>query len=142
VKTASERGRANRDRGVRFERKLARLFKAEGFTARRILEFDRGAGVDLEVGVVLRPFSKDHPLVTHWLPVAIQAKATNRPSDLQTGLTEAMTGRPNAKLWVCIQTYKRQLRILTLSPDLPVPQEASWESLINEIKDLSPLLRP
>lgn len=137
--TASERGRANRDRGVRFERKLARMFRDAGFTCRRVLEFDRGAGVDLEVGVLLRPFSKDHPQVTHWLPIAIQAKATARESDLRTGLTEAQTGRPDAKLWVCIHTYKRQLRILLLSPQAPVPLESSWETLIQEIKDLSPL---
>ena len=139
MKTASERGRANRDKGVRFERKLAKMFRAEGFDCRRVLEFDRGAGVDLEVGVVLRPFSKDHPQVTHWLPVAIQAKATNRESDLQTGLSEAQTGRPEARLWVCIQTFRRSLRILLLSGSCPVPTESSWREMVEQIKDLSPL---
>jgi len=139
VKTPSERGRANRDRGVRFERKLATMFRAEGFACRRVLEFDRGAGVDLQVGFLLRPFSKDHPQVTYWIPVAIQAKATDRASDLTTGLTEAQTGQPGAHAWVCIHTYRRKLRILYLGSGDPVPTEIEWPTLIQRIKDLSPL---
>jgi hypothetical protein len=140
MKTASERGRANRDKGVRFERKLATMFRASGFLCRRVLEFDRGAGVDLEVGVTLRPFTKDHPKVEHWLKdVALQAKATNRESDLQTGLVEAQTGRPDARMWACIQTYQRKLRILLLSSSSPVPTEVDWTTLIQEIRAHSPL---
>lgn len=137
--TPSQRGKASRDKGIRFERKLATMFRAAGFTARRVLEFDRGAGVDLEIGFILRPFSKDHPQVTYWIPVAIQAKATDRASDLTTGLTEAQTGRPSAAAWVCIHTYRRKLRILYLAADTPVPTEIEWPTLIQRIKDLSPL---
>jgi hypothetical protein len=134
VKTPSERGRANRDRGVRFERKLATMFRAEGFIARRVLEYDRGAGVDLEIGVIWRPFTKDHPEISYWAPYAIQAKATNREADLQVGLQEAQTGRPTAKVWVCIHSFRRKLRILYLEEGTPVPEEITWPVLIERLK--------
>lgn len=124
---------------MRFERKLAAMFRAEGFACRRILEYDRGCGCDVEVGFVLRPFSKDHPEITYWCPIGIQAKATDRASDLTTGLTEAQTGRPSSAAWVCLHTYRRKLRILYLKAGTPVPEEITWPTLIQRIRDLSPL---
>lgn len=137
MKTPSQRGKASRDKGVRFERKLATMFRAEGFISRRILEFDRGCGNDLEVGILLRPFSQDHPEVTYWLPVGIQAKATARASDLELGLTESQTGKPDARAWVCIHSFKREFRILYLAGDTPVPTEIEWTTLIQNLRDLS-----
>jgi hypothetical protein len=139
MRTASERGRYSRDKGVRFERRLAKMFRDAGLTSRRIMEWDRGCGNDLEVGVVLRPFTSGHPQVTHWLSIGIQAKATERESDLQTGLTESQTGKPDAQAWVCIHAFKRTLRILYLGADCPVPTELSWPELLKKIWALSPL---
>lgn len=132
----SRRGRAARRRGVDFERRLARDFRAAGFSARRVLEFDRGYGRDLDVGVPVRP--GEHAAVVWFQDVAIQAKNTQTPSDLHKGLLEAITKNRYAKAWVCIHNHKRTRRIRWQWYGKPY-EDIEWPELMKRLWSLAPL---
>lgn len=133
-------GLYSREKGVRAERKYARKFREAGFICERVLEYDgRSHGVDLRLGIELRPFSKDHPQIRYWLPVAIQVKATECRNDLFSGLEECILGAPNAKLWACLHSHKRKLDIFMSMADTPFRWAPTWDELIERIRKLSPL---
>ena len=126
---ASRRGAANRARGVRFERYIARKLRAAGFECRRYLEYDGiDTGVDLVIGRRHGPtpdFIGDKaPAIgtcyTEWFPVAIQCKSTANPADLTKGLHQAMDGRFSAEVWMCFHsrptaTRRREIVVQWLS---------------------------
>jgi hypothetical protein len=100
-RSLSRRNRANRNCGVRFERYCAAKLRAAGCPTTRHLEYDRGAGFDLDV--------KSRGPATFLLPVAIQCKSSLR--DVSTkGLDEAQAGYPNAYAWVCLYSDRRKVR--------------------------------
>lgn len=143
--TPSERGRANRARGVGFERRIAKKFREAGFECRRLWQeqFDHKCCRDLEVSIVLRPFTSGHPEVRYVLPVALQLKCTKDPADLDRGFREVIT-EPGFKLYACIHSCNRQLRIMTGEPregymhmDL-----ISWEIFLSRLRLLCPLKSP
>lgn len=135
----SRRGSFSRAKGVRFERKLARLFRAEGLLCRRVLEYNQGLGRDLEVGLILRPFTPEHPQVEFWDPkIAIQAKATKDASDLRRGFDEVVSHNPHASLWVCLHSHNRKLSILLATPSLPL-RLVSWSEMVSLIRQSLPL---
>lgn len=135
------RGRRNRAKGIGFERRLAQRFRAAGFDARRILEFDHGAGADIELFATIRPATLEAPPVLFRIPAAIQAKCTKDPADLRRGLFEAEAKNPLAPLRVCIHSCNRRLHVLLSSPELP-PREVTWRELLQYLWDLAPSFVP
>lgn len=136
------RGRQNRAKGVAFERRVVRKFKEAGFGARRLWaeQFAAPCSRDIELYAELRPFTPDHPSVKYILPAAIQLKATQTESDLDRGLSEAMQ-EPGYKLYVCLHSFQRKLRIRTAEPregyfhfDSP-----TWDQLLSRLRTLYPL---
>jgi hypothetical protein len=92
----------SRDKGLRFERRIARLFRANGYDCRRILEYDG--------------FSRGCDLALYrngaYLPIAIQCKNTVNEGDGARGLQEALDGYPNAVYHICIQNFNRKIRCI------------------------------
>lgn len=130
--------RAARDKGVRFERTVAKRLRAEGFGCRRVLEYDGFShGQDLQVFEYVRPPQVGLPEVRLTLPVVLQCKATKDPSDLRRGLKESFRAGP-AQLYVCLHSHKRKLNIL-VSRTGEDEEELTWNQLILEIRKLSPL---
>ena len=117
-------GRYSREKGIRFERSIARKFRAAGFECQRILEYDGfNTGCDLRIG---RPLPRRNPddLVLwessnpqiEWLPVALQCKAVNNPNAWKAGLEEAKKAMPDAQVWACIHSYKGQIMVYLKKP--------------------------
>src|SRR5688572_16503168 len=93
----ARRNRANRAKGIRFERKIRRLLELEGYDARRVLEYDgHRRGQDIAI------FEDGKEL-----PVIIQCKATKNPRDLMVGLSEALQHNPDGRLFLSIWSYNR-----------------------------------
>ena len=121
--TPSQRAKSNRERGVRFERRIARMLREAGYDARRRLEYDGFThGWDIE----LRD-PRDPEMV---LPIVIQCKATANPRDLHRGLEEAMTHNPDGWMWACLHTHKRHLRIKVYIAEDFNSQIMAWPEFI------------
>src|SRR6266850_968017 len=132
-------GRQQRDKGLRFERKIARRLRDEGFAVRRIDESSGfSVGSDLGVYYVFRPFSADHPEVRFRLPVAVQCKCTVNPADLEDGLDQAVAGQPDSRAWICIHSCARKLSILWYSAG-GVPVLLTWSELIAALWTFCPI---
>ena len=125
----ARRNRANRERGVRFERKIRRLFELEGYDARRVLEYDgHRRGQD----IALFKDGKE-------LPIIIQCKATKNPRDLSTGLSEALEHNPDGDLFISIWSYNRRQTCLILARAAPVqPEPVSLSEVFKVIATLYP----
>lgn len=125
----ARRNRANREKGVRCERKFRRLFELEGYDARRVLEYDgHRRGQD----IALFKDGKE-------LPVVIQVKATKNPRDLSTGLAEALEHNPDGELFISIWNYNRRATCLILSKAAPVqPEPVSLSEAFRAIATLYP----
>jgi len=137
---ASRRGRANREKGIRFERAIATKLRHAGFHVQRRSEVDGFAcGSDLDLFAVLRPFTSDHPEVRYRLPVSIQLKSTDTDRDWDLAMLEAH--RRPAKCFVAIHRYKRELRIAAEydTPDGIYWTRLSWEELVKLLWTFSPI---
>jgi hypothetical protein len=130
--------KAAREKGVRFERRIARDLRAEGLGCRRILEYDGFThGQDLQVYEYIRPPEPGLADIRCILPVVLQCKCTKDPSDLRRGLKESFLAGP-AKLYVCIHSCKRKMTILASRTGAD-QEEITWTQLIAAILKLSPL---
>lgn len=134
----SARGRSARRRGVDFERRLCRDFRAAGFAARRVFEWDQGQGRDIDLGVPVRPGDFSAVVWFTNTDVAIQAKNTQTPSDLHKGLLEAITKNRYAKAWICIHNHKRTRRIRWQWSGKPY-EDIEWPELMKRLWSLAPL---
>lgn len=135
---ARARGKSSRDRGIRFERAVARKLRAAGFQVRRILEYDGFShGQDLEIYETFR-LSPSHPESRYVLPAILQLKATANPHDLEKGFQEA--ARNPGELHACLHRHKRKLTILARAPDLDPPQTISWDQFLERLRKLSRLI--
>lgn len=88
-------GLLSRERGVRFERAIARRLRRMGFDVRRIDESYIGAGFDLVVYVQGRRLA------------AIQCKASGRRRDLECGWDQVH--RAPYPILVCIHAHHKPL---------------------------------
>lgn len=143
---SSNRGRRNRAKGVGFERRIAKKFREAGFECRRLWaeQFDTKCARDLEVSLLIRPFTSGHPEVRYVLPAAIQCKCTQDANDLERGLDQVIDepGSSRFRLFVCIHSFNRDLRIRIgewRDEGYIHEDEITWDQLLSRLRFLCPL---
>jgi hypothetical protein len=155
--TPSQRGRANRQKGVRFERAIATKLRKAGFIVRRNLEYDGfHTGADLLVAVCRNiydgnlAFDEEPETELCWLPVAIQCKASQNKADLVKGLEQCQTSSFVSEwfggntLFVCLHSYRRvgkkpELRIIARRGACTY-YSRTWDWLIQQLTVMKSVL--
>lgn len=134
--------RAGREKGIRFERRIVRKFKDAGVLARRNLEYDGfNTGADILLWVFLPSFLGRPRWIP--LPVAVQCKATKKPSSLQQGLRQCQAEQTGARLHVCVHSLtvpgkRPQLRVAAQFPGEGALHLTSWDGLLKLMGRINP----
>jgi len=109
------RGRYARSKGIRYERKIANLFRDAGFHCERVLEYDGlHTGCDLLIGRIGPDHDETHEeYKIRILPVAIQVKNTATPVEsAEAGHEQAKKGWPTAEVHACVHNDDHKPKVL------------------------------